>query len=115
MRNARDASLATEREGDTMFWKFFRRDARIVAVLSAQTSVALMMAGMFLSKMHGADQASIKADLRKLLAEGISQMDLSGSHFTAKEEPTFRCEVNHPAQAVPPAAPCPAAAAAGHH
>src|SRR5260370_20571648 len=113
MRNARDASLATEREGDTMFRKFFRRDAHFVAVLSAQTSVALMMAWMLLSKMHGADQASIKADLRKFLAEGISQMDLSGSHLTAKEEQTFRDAVSHVVQAVLAVEPGPEAGAAG--
>jgi hypothetical protein len=84
-----------------MFWKkFFRRDARFVAVLSAQTSVALMMTGMLLSKMHGADQASIKSALRKYLAEGVSQMDLSRSRFTPEEQQTFRDAVSHAIQAM---------------
>jgi hypothetical protein len=96
-----------------MFWKkFFRRDNRL-AVVSAQAGVALMIAGMLLSKMHGADQASIKADLRKFLAEGISQMDLSSSYLTAKEEQTFRDAVSHVVQAVLAVEPGPEDVAAG--
>jgi hypothetical protein len=96
-----------------MFRKFFRRDVRSAAVLSAQTSVALMMARMLLSKMHGADQASIKDELRRFVAEGIKQMDLSGSRLTSKEEETFRNAVSHTVQAVLAVEPGPEDVAAG--
>jgi hypothetical protein len=96
-----------------MFWKkFLRQDNRLV-VPSAQAGVALMLASMLLSKMHGADQASIKADLRKFLAEGISRMDLSSIRLTAKEEQTFRDAVSHAVQAVLAVEPGPEDVAAG--
>ena len=96
-----------------MFWKkFFRRDERLLVPL-AQAGVALMIARMLLSKMHGADQASIKADLRKFLAEGIWQMDLSDSRLTTEEEQIFRDAVSHVVQAVLAVEPGPEDMAAG--